>query len=99
MRRDGDLVLSRTRADTVLPGHVHERYQQYVNGIRVVGGEITRQSAGGVTTSIFGELQQVSGVADRPDLSEDAARDRFRALSPRQMPDDRPIELVILHEG
>ena len=79
-----------------LAGHVHERYQQYANGIRVVGGEITRQSAGGVTTSIFGELQQVSGVADRPDLSEDAARDRFRALSPRQMADDRPIELVIL---
>ena len=96
MRRDGDLVLSRTRADTVLQGHVHERYQQYANGIRVVGGEITRQSAGGVTTSIFGQLQQVSDVADRPDLSEDAARDRFRALSPRQTADDRPIELVIL---
>jgi len=96
MRRSGDLVLSRTRADTVLPGRTHERYQQYSNGIRVVGGEITVQSANGVTTSIFGELQPVAGIADRPDLSEDAARDRFRALSPRQTPDNRPIELVIL---
>jgi hypothetical protein len=47
MRRSGELVLSRSRADTVLPGRTHERYEQYVNGVRVVGGEVTRQSAGG----------------------------------------------------
>ena len=96
MRRDGNLVLSRSRADTVLSGRTHERYQQYVNGIRVVGGELTRQISGGVTTSILGELQNVSGIADRPELSEDAARDRFRALSRRELPDNRPVELVIL---
>ena len=60
-------------------GRTHERYEQYVNGIRVVGGEVTRQIANGVTTSIFGELRAVSGVPDRPELSEEAARDMFTA--------------------
>ena len=96
MRRSGELVLSRSRADTVLPGRTHERYQQYVNGIRVVGGEITRQVSGGVTTSIFGELHEVTGLPARPGLSEDAARAVFRGLSTRELPARRRIELVIL---
>jgi bacillolysin len=96
MRRSGELVLKRARTDTLLDRRTHERYEQYVHGIRVVGGEVTRQIADGVTTSIFGELQQVSGVSDRPEISEEAARDRFKSLSTREVPDVRPIELVIL---
>ena len=98
MRRGGELVLSRTRTDTVLAGRTHERYEQYVHGIRVVGGEVTRQLTRGVTTSIFGELHQVSGVPDRPDISEDAARDVFRSMASGEVPDGRPIELVILQK-
>jgi bacillolysin len=96
MRRSGELVLSRTRADTVLPGRTHERYEQYVNGVRVIGGEVTRQTAGGLTTSIFGQLHAISGVPDRPELSEDAARDLFSAMAVRGGPFTRPLELVIL---
>jgi Zn-dependent metalloprotease len=73
MRRGGELVLTRTRTDTVLAGRTHERYEQYFHGIRIVGGEVTRQLSRGVTSSIFGELHQVSGVADRPEISEEAA--------------------------
>jgi bacillolysin len=96
MRRSGELVLSRTRSDTLLAGRVHERYAQYVHGIRVVGGEITRQVNRGSTTSIFGELHQVSGVPDQPEISESAAREVFRNMTSREVPDNRPIELVIL---
>jgi thermolysin len=96
MRRSGELVLTRSRTDTVLSGRSHERYAQYVNGIRVVGGDVTRQIAGALTSSIFGELYEVTGVPDRPELSEDAARDAFAALSTREVPSNRPIELVIL---
>ncbi|MEO7272606.1 MAG: hypothetical protein ABIX28_19980, partial [Vicinamibacterales bacterium] len=96
MRRDGDLVLSRSRSDTVLLGRTHERYQQYYSGIRVVGGELTRQTSSGVTTSIFGELQAVAGIADRPALSADVARERFRSISDQDFPDSRPVELVVL---
>jgi thermolysin len=98
MRRSGELVLTRTRTDTVLAGRTHERYEQYVHGIRVVGGEITRQLNRDVTTSIFGELHQVSGVADQPDISEAAARDLFRSMTAREVPENRPIELVILQK-
>jgi bacillolysin len=96
MRRSGELVLSRTRSDTLLAGRAHERYAQYVHGIRVVGGEITRQVNRGSTTSIFGELHQVSGVPDQPEISESAAREVFRSMTSREVPDNRPIELVIL---
>jgi bacillolysin len=96
MRRNGELVLSRTRTDTVLAGRTHERFEQYVNGVRVVGGEVTRQTSDGLTTSIFGEFHDVSGVPDRPELSEDAAREVFSAMAVRAMPEPRPLELVIL---
>ena len=99
MRRSGELVLSRSRADTLLAGHTHERYQQYVNGIRVVGGEITRQISGGVTTSIFGELHEVTGLPARPGLTEEEARAVFRGLSTREVPADRRLELVVLRKA
>ena len=96
MSRSGELVLSRTRNDTLLTGRTHARYDQYINGIRVVGGQVTRQTSGGVTTSIFGELRAVTGVPDRPALSDDEARAAFVSRSLRGMPASRPIELVIL---
>jgi Zn-dependent metalloprotease len=99
MRRGGELVLTRTRTDTVLAGRTHERYEQYFHGIRIVGGEVTRQLTRGVTSSIFGEIHQVSGVSDRPEISEDAARDVFRAMTSMEFPETRPIELVILQKN
>jgi Zn-dependent metalloprotease len=96
MSRSGELVLSRRRTDTVLAGRTHERYQQYVRGIRVIGGEVTRQSAGGVSTSMFGELRDVSGVAAQPQLSADSAREVYARLSTRDVPANRPMELVIV---
>ena len=96
MRRSGELVLTRSRTDTLLSGRTHERFQQYVNGMRVVGGEVTRQLTGGLATTIFGELHQVTGVPDRPELSEEAARDVFLGMAARGLPATRPLELVIL---
>ncbi len=96
MARDGELLLSRTRTDTIIAGRTHQRYEQYVHGIRVVGGEVTRQLARGVTMSIFGDLQQVTGVPDRPTLSEDDARRLFAGMATRGVPANRPVELVIL---
>ncbi len=95
LRRNGDLTLVRSRNDTVLRGRTHERYQQYVNGLRIVGAEVTRQTAGGITTSIFGSLYDVSGVPDQPQVSEDRARGILRSLSTREIPANRPLELVV----
>ena len=95
LRRSGELTLIRTRADTVLRGRTHQRYQQYVNGIRVVGGEITRQTSGGLTTSIFGALHEVTGLPDSPAVSEDRAREILRPMAVRDVPSNRPLELVV----
>ena len=82
----------------MLAGRTHERYEQYFHGIRIVGAEVTRQLTRGVTSSIFGEIHQVSGVSDRPEISEDAARDVFRGMTSKELPETRPIELVILQK-
>ena len=54
MVRDGALQIRRTDADTLIPTRTHERMDQYYKGVRVFGGDVTRQTAGGLTVSIFG---------------------------------------------
>jgi thermolysin len=96
MVRTGELTTRMVRQDTLLEGRSHQRYDQYVDGIRVVGGDVSRQTANGATESIFGRLYDVSGLRTRPTLSEDEARARFETLSGRELPRNRPVELVIL---
>ncbi len=99
LRRNGVLTLVRSRADTVLRGRTHERFQQYINGLRIVGGEVTRQTAGGVTTSMFGSLFDVTGLPDQPQIPEERARAILRSLSTRDVPASRPVELVVFPIG
>ena len=96
MARSGEVVRRTTRADTVLAGRAHERFDQYVHGIRVFGGDAARQTRNSVTESIFGTLHAGVAIDPVPGLSEDEARARFAALSARELPPDRPIELVVL---
>ena len=96
MVRSGELATRVVRQDTLLEGRSHQRYDQYVDGIRVVGGDVARQTANGVTESIYGRLYDVSGVRTQPRLSEDDARARLETLSGRELPRNRRIELVIL---
>ena len=56
--RTNGLALRTNRADTVLEGRVHERYDQYVGGVRVFGGDVARQIRAGVTESIFGSIYE-----------------------------------------
>ena len=49
MARAGNLVLRSVRPDTLLADRVHERYDQFVGGVRVFGGDLARQVRGGVT--------------------------------------------------
>jgi thermolysin len=80
-RRAGDLRLLRTRPDTMLAGRTFERYDQYHMGIRVYGGGLTRQSVGGLTTSVFGSLSEgLPGTAGAAQ-SIDAARQRIAELA------------------
>ena len=97
MVRAGDMRRRLTRQDTVLAdGRVHERFDQYVRGVRVVGGDLVRQERGGVTESIFGTVHDSIAISTDPGIPEDRALELFAALSGRDLPPARRPELVVL---
>ena len=96
LARSRDLVLRTSRFDTLLPNRVHERYDQYVNGVRVFGADIARGSLQGTSESVFGTVYGGIGIATVPSLSEDMAHQRFAALSDAEVSDDHNLELVIV---
>src|SRR5262245_39646682 len=91
MVRNGSLRLRRATGDTLLSDRVHERLNQYYNGVRVRGGDIARQSDRGVTVSIFGTVYDDINLSVDPALTtSDAAaivkRESGVDLGPSKMP-------------
>jgi bacillolysin len=74
MLRDGQLRSRGEVADQMIEGRSHERLDQIHRGVRVFGGELVRQSQGGQTVSVFGDLYAGIGIDVEPTISaEDAA--------------------------
>jgi len=97
MLRNGELRVRDSRADALLPGHVTERADQYYRGVRVFGGDITRQfDAIGVVESIFGVVYSGIGIQTDPAIDEDAVRARVADLAGQRLPDSARPELVVL---
>ena len=71
--RDGVLRLATSERDPLVPGRTHDRFRQYHDGVPIFGAEVTRQSAGGVTVSLFGTLHLGIEVETTPALSTDEA--------------------------
>jgi thermolysin len=66
--------------DALLPGHRHERLQQYHLGLRVVGGSIVRQTANGVVTALQGQIYDTAAVKDaKPGRTAEAITKALRA--------------------
>ncbi|MGE0811828.1 MAG: M4 family metallopeptidase [Vicinamibacterales bacterium] len=79
MERDGALEVASAKDDLLLPGHRHERLQQYHLGLRIVGGSIVRQTAKGVVTSLLGQVYDTAGVTSaRAARSRDAVAAQIR---------------------
>lgn len=95
--RSGELARRTVRTDTTLAdGRLHARYDQYFNGVRVVGGEIVRQERNGLTESIFGTLHGAINISTEPTIGEDAAIKAFGEMTDRRLrPEFRP-ELVVV---
>ena len=96
MVRSGDLVARSTQSDTMLAGRTHERLQQYHKGVPVVGADVTRQTQGGVTVSMFGTVHAGIGLEVEPAVGADraalvAARHTGGRIAAGQAP-----ELVVL---
>ena len=99
MLRGNDLRATQVFDDTMVPGRSHERLVQYHQGVRVFGADVTRQTAQGLTTSVFGRLHTGIQLATAPTLSADAARviienDLGTSLLPRNQP-----ELMIIRDN
>ena len=73
LRRDGVLRLTSAGDDPLVPGRTHDRFRQYHDGVPIVGAEVTRQAARGVTVSIFGTVHLDVDVDTTPALSTDEA--------------------------
>ena len=74
MIRDHALVVRDVQHDALVPDRVHERLDQYVRGVRIVGGDLTRQTAPDGTVSVFGTLHSDLALDLTPTFSVDAAR-------------------------
>ena len=95
--RAGDLRRRSVRADTLVPGRRHERYDQYERGVRVYGADIARQlDSRGQAVSIFGTLYSGISIPVAPTLSQGAAKQRIEALGGATLGEARQPELLIL---
>ena len=72
--RSGALRLRGTERDAMLPDRRHERLDQYLRGVRIVGGDLTRQSGTDGTLSVFGMLHTGVDLEITPALSGERAR-------------------------
>jgi bacillolysin len=95
MIRDRALVVRDVQKDTLLPDRVHERLDQYLRGVRIVGGDLTRQTAPDGTVSIFGTLHTDLLLDLTPQLSADDSRTAIARAAGGEPSGPAP-ELVVL---
>jgi Zn-dependent metalloprotease len=96
MRRSGELVVLSAESDVMRPGRTHERLQQHYKGIPVVGADITRQSEGGLTVSLFGTVHAGIEIDAVPAVGpQEAGRAAARATGGRIAP-GQAAGLVVL---
>jgi bacillolysin len=70
-----ELRLRSRQADTLIPGRVHERLDQYYRGVPVFGGEAVRETDGNVTLSVTASVYSGVRLDTTPALSSaDAIR-------------------------
>ena len=96
MLRDGELRVRELRADKQLRGRAIERAQQFHRGVRVFGGEVSRQIAGGQTVSTFGTLYENIDVDSTARVREEQARALIEARTGQRLGASHGGELVIL---
>jgi thermolysin len=98
MVRDRTLVLRDVQDDGLLPDHRHERFDQYVRGVRIAGGDLTRQTAPDGTVSIFGTLHTDIALDLTPRLSSDEARAAIAKAAGGEPSGPAP-ELIVLPQS
>jgi len=95
MLRSRELRVRETVRDSMLPERTHERLDQYHRGVRIVDGDLTRQTAPDGTVSIFGMLHTGLDLDTAARLSPDGARAAIAKAVNGEARADEP-ELVVL---
>ncbi len=72
MVRVGDLRVTDVVSDTLMPDRLHERFAQFHNGVRIFGADVTRQTASGLTMSVFGQVYPSVAIDTEPTLPTDS---------------------------
>lgn len=62
----GELVLASSRPDSQLRGRTQQFFQQYHEGVPVLGAGVSRQLAGGATVSLLGTIETGIELDPRP---------------------------------
>lgn len=98
MLRSGELRIRQVRDDTLIAGRVNDRADQYHRGVRVFGGDVSRQmDAQGVVLSVYGNLYSGIDISVDPKLTGDQARARAGELAGLAPGPDAPDpELMVL---
>jgi len=96
LRRDRVLRLATRGNDRLVPGRTHDRFGQYHNGVPIFGAEVTRQTARGVTVSVFGTLHLDVEVETTPALSTDEAARIIEGLGNMRPGGSTRPQLVVL---
>src|SRR3954447_25989376 len=97
MQRSGELRVRDTHQDTLITGRIHQRSDQYYRGVRVYGGDVSRQSqTSGVTESAFGTMYQGIDIDPSPAIDEADARAAGAARGDVEFDAAVTPELVVL---
>jgi bacillolysin len=97
MLRTGELRIRQIRDDTLIPGHVVERADQYYRGVRVHGADVSRQlDEHGVAQSVFGNLYDGIDLTPDPTLTPDDVRARVTELAEAEQAESNEPELLVL---
>ena len=96
LERDETLRIRRELADELLPDTVHTRLDQYHEGVRVLGGQLVRQTVRGQTRSIFGRVHQGIAIDSRPGITAGTARSVVELDAGVTLGQTREPELVVL---
>ena len=97
LRRSGDLRLRIRRDDLIVSGRIHERYDQFHRGIRVVGADVAEQLNRGQMVSAFGNIYEGIDIDTSPSIDADRARQTVEERAGVEI--GRAPELVVLPRG
>lgn len=97
MARTNEVRRTAAVDDLIVAGRVHERFEQRYGGVRVFGGELTRQvNRFGQAESVFGALYPDITMDVTPGINAVDARARLAAIGGGAVTERSGFELVIL---